>query len=346
KYQRGRGPIVVTATGQGAGTAYAATGVKSVQGYKPENVWLVETTNELERYSNGARILTKYEVDNHPRGYYAIPRGSDTEGDQPRHDIVGIVYHTSESDIVPFTADNNLGIQKRSQWLIEYIRRTKAYNYLIDRYGEIYRIVRDDQAAHHAGHSIWADSKYTYIGLNESFIGICFESSVNADSLEETLTEVQLTRGRELTHVLRSLYNIDDANCTTHGIVSVNPDKMLIAFHHDWVRNFPFEAMDLSDKYKILPPNISDYGFTYDKEILEKLGHKLWEGAIRADREFMEQAERARLDPELLRRQLRDRYMAQLEKVRKLRAAQDESGKSSLTVRSSVTNSPANSGNN
>jgi hypothetical protein len=343
KYGRGRKQIIVQTGGQGSGTAFAATGAI---GYKPEKVWQVEQNKEFERYSNGCRILTRYETENYPRSYYTIPRGSDTEGDQVRHDIVGIVYHTSESDIVPFIPKNNDEIQKKSQGLIDYIREKKSYNYVIDRYGEIYRIVRDDHTAYHAGNSIWADEKYTYIVLNDSFLGICFESTVNAGTLEETLTEAQVIAGYALTNVLRTKYNIEDANCTTHGLVSVNPDKMLIAFHHDWVRNFPFEAMGLSDKYKVQPPNIAEYGFTYDEEILDKLGNKLWEGAIAADDEFKKRADRARSNPELLRRKMRDRYLAQREKSRKLHKQDNDAGAPQLTVQAPTESSSAESGNN
>jgi hypothetical protein len=347
RYDRGGRPQIVVATaGQGGGEAFAATSAKYLPGYQPEKVWLVGRDGEMERYSNGCRILTKYETENRPRGYYAIPRGSDTEGDQLRRDIVGIVYHTSESDIVPFTSENNNSIQKRTEWLINLILKKKSYNYLIDRYGEIHRIVRDDHAAFHAGNSIWADAKNTYILLNESFLAICFESTVKGETLEETLTEAQIVAGRALTNVLRSKYNIDDANCTAHGLVSVNPDKMLIAYHHDWVRNFPFEAMGLSDKYKIPPPNVLEYGFTYDEEILDKLGRTLWEGVFAAEEEFKKRAEKARTNPELLRRKLHDRYVAQRKKVHDLHLGSDEAEKSPLAAQSSGTPDSAESDNN
>ncbi len=341
KYNRGgRPPIVIKTPGQGSGAAYAAT-----HDYKPEKVWLVERDGELEKYSNGCRILTGYETENRPRGYYTIPRGSDTEGDKLRRAIVGIVYHTSESLIVPFVADNNATILRRSQNAIEYIQKRKAYNYMIDRIGDIYRIVVDEHAAYHAGYSVWADDKNTYVGLNDSFIGVCFEATVNTETLEETLTEAQINSGRELTDVLRSKYKISDANCTTHGLVSVNPEKMLIAFHHDWVSNFPFGAMRLSDKYKIPPPNMLDYGFTFDEQILAKLGNRLWEGALTAEDEFRKRAERARISPEQLRLRLRDRYLAQYDKARKLHVVSDDSGKSPLAAQLSGKNDSAESGN-
>lgn len=321
KYQRYRAPIVVTLAGQANQSAGAAgtAGARFLPGYKPEQVWQVESTAEFERYSNGARILKRYETDNHLRGYYLIPRGAEAVGDQLRRDIAGIVYHTSESDILPFVSENNQSIKYRSQGLLEYVRRNKSYNYLIDRYGEVYRIVRDDHAAFHAGHSIWGDERYNYVGLNESFIGICFESTSTAGSLEETLTEAQIVSGRALTNVLRSRYNIEDVNCTTHGLVSINPDKMLVAFHYDWVRNFPFEAMGLSDKYKVAPPNMLDYGFTYDEETLEKLKNVLWPGAVEAEQEFRRRVERSKMGAEPLRQRLRDRYFAQLNRARQLR---------------------------
>lgn len=344
RYQKGRAPIVVTTAGQGATTAFAATGAKFLPNYKPERVWLVERNADTERYSNGARILTSYETENHPRGYYLIPRGSESLGESLRRDPVGIVYHTSESDILPFTSDNNLSIKQRSQGLIEYVHRNKSYNYLIDRYGEIYRIVKDDHAAHHAGNSIWADSRYVYVGLNESFIGISFESTSTAGTLEETLTEAQYTAGRALTNVLRTKYNIEDENCTTHGLVSINPERMLIAFHHDWVRNFPFEMMGLSDKYKVQPSTMVDYGFTYDEEILEKLGRVLWPGAIAADEEFRKRAEIKRINPELFRRKLRDRYRAQMDKARRLRAPDEPAGDSPLSVQNTSEGSTVETG--
>jgi len=344
RYNRGRNPIVVTTSGPTPADIFTA---KYLPDYKPENVWLVESNNELEKYSNGCRILTKYETENHPRGYYSIPRGSETDGDQLRQDIAGIIYHTPESDIVSFTPDNNEAIQKRSRGLLEYVRDNKKYNYLIDRYGEIYRVVRDDHTAYHAGNSIWADTKNTYVLLNESFLGVCFESRFEgAASLDEILTEAQITSGRALTAVLRSKYNIDDANCTTHGLVSINPDKMLIAFHHDWVRNFPFEAMKLSDKYKVQPPNMSEYGFTYDEDVLAKLGNKLWEGAVTAEEEFKRRAEKARTSPDLLRRKLRDRYISQREKTRRLHVGSGDADIPQPAGKPSDASQSTESGNN
>jgi len=314
--------------------------------YKPETIWKVGTEGEYEKWSNGCRISTKYETDNHPRGYYTIPRDSDTAGNQFSDKIVGIVYHTPESGMLSFTPDNNEAIQKKSRLLLEYVRDHKSYNYMIDRYGEIYRIVRDEHAADHAGHSIWADAKNFYVSLNESFLGVCFESRFEgAESLDEILTPAQINSGRLLTDVLRTEYTIDDADCTTHGLVAVDNEKMLIARHHDWVRNFPFEAMGLSDKYKIQPPSMIDYGFTYNEDVLAKLGNKLWEGALTAEVEFKSRAEKARVSPDILRQKLRERYNSQCAKMRALRAGPGEANNPQLAEKPVGAGGPTESGN-
>ena len=304
----------------GINTVYAAaTSTKYLPDYRPEKIWLVERKTNYERYSNGGRILTDYETDNHPRGYYPLPRRAEGSATTVRRAPIGIVFHTSESDMLPFTPDNNDSIETRTQGLLGYIRKNRSYNYMIDRFGQIYRIVQDDHAANHAGNSIWADKENVYVGLNESFLGVCFETRSDAGAVDEQLTEAQIISGRLLTAILRSRYNIDDTNCVTHGLVSVNPDKMLIGFHHDWVHGFPFDAMGLSDKYQVAPASISEFGCTYDDETLQKMGGVLWPGVKVAEEEFNQRVAQAQLQPEELRRRLRDRYREQMNLAHRLR---------------------------
>ena len=198
------------------------------------------------------------------------------------------------------------------------MRQHKSYNYVIDRFGQIYRVVRDTEAANHAGHSIWADSVNVYVGLNESFLGVCFESSSDVQAEGEQLTEAQLIAGRLLTAVLRSRYRIDDANCVTHGLVSVDPSNMLIGYHHDWVSNFPFEALGLSNKYEIAPASVSEFGFTYDGRIVKKFGGFVWPGVRKAEEEFARRIEQSNISPAEMRRAGGDLYRAQLGLTRKL----------------------------
>ena len=309
----------------GPGVVYAQTTASSLPDYKPEKVWLVERKDNFERYSNGGRISTEYETDNHARGFYVLPH-ADTAANvvvqqtgELQREPVGIVYHTSESDLVEFTADNNDSIETHTRGLLGYVQRHRSYNYVIDRFGQIYRIVRDEQAANHAGHSVWADKRGVYVGLNESFLGVCFETQTDAQ--EERLTEAQLVAGRLLTQILRSRYQIDEADCTVHGLVSVNPDNMRVCYHHDWARGFPFAAMGLSDKYQVPPAAISEFGFTYDDDVLAQIGGAMWPGAQAAVAEFERRAAAAKLKPEDLRRQMRERYRQQLGLSRKGRGA-------------------------
>ena len=289
--------------------------------YRPEKVWLVEQKENSERYSNGGRILTDYQISNHPRGFYVLPRGKAAADNVVYREPVGILYHTSESDLLPFTHDNNQSIEAHTRGLLEYVRQNRSYHYVIDRFGQIYRIVRDEDAANHAGHSVWADHQGIYVGLNESFLGVCFETRSDAGPNNEQLTEAQIISGRLLTQILRSRYNIDDANCVTHGLVSVNPTNMLICYHHDWVRNFPFEAFGLSDKYQVAPASISEFGFTYDDETVHQVGGEIWPGAKLAQEEFNRRAEQAKVKPEEMRRLMRERYRQQVDLARKLRSS-------------------------
>ena len=295
-------------------------GTSDLPDYKAERVWLVETKDNYERYSNGGRILKDYETSNYQRTYYVLRPGTYTTDNQPQHNPVGIVYHTSESDLVPFTSENNGSIEEHTRGLLQYVKENRSYNYVIDRFGQIYRIVLDDQAANHAGNSVWADQRGIYAGLNESFIGVCFETNSKAGSLDEQLTEAQMLAGRLLTQILRSRYNIDDANCVTHALVSINPAQMLICYHRDWVRNFPFAAMGLSDKYQVAPASIRDFGFTYDGELLNLLGGQVWPGARLAEEEFRRRSEHTNERAEDLRRRMRDLYFKLTESQKLARA--------------------------
>ncbi|MGB8510346.1 MAG: hypothetical protein WCD76_18355, partial [Pyrinomonadaceae bacterium] len=104
--ERYKGQRVVNVVGE-QNTVYAQASAKSLTDYKPEKIWLVEQKENYERYSNGARILDDYVMENRARGYYVFKEGGERADEQIRRDPVGILYHTSESDMLPFTADNN-----------------------------------------------------------------------------------------------------------------------------------------------------------------------------------------------------------------------------------------------
>jgi hypothetical protein len=295
--------------------------------YQPEKVWLVEQGSDFERYSNGARIINTFETGNRPRRFLAFRTGGAEAVGAPQSAPVGIVYHTSESDLVPFVEDNSGSIEYRSKNLLAYVRDHKSYNYVIDRFGQVYRVVRDEDAAFHAGNSVWSDGRVTYTGLNESFLGVAFETKADVADGGEQLTEAQVLAGRLLTQVLRSRYQIDDANCTAHGLVSVNPSKGRIAFHHDWARGFPFEAMGLSDKYAVAPASVAELGFGYDPELAAQLGGKMWPGVEAAETEFARRAAGESADEEELRGRMRSVYRVRMEAQRAVLRAEKIEGR-------------------
>ena len=268
--------------------------------YIEKSIWLVEAELNSEVYSNGLRIIADYTVENEPRNYYRFFRDSDKlPGEQESsNEIAGILYHASESDIIDFKPEKNDSINRYSKALVRYICRNKFYNYFIDRFGRVYRIVREDHAAFHAGWSVWADNELVYLNLNHAFIGICFEGRdfkrpkpaqdrTHMSAMEgSTINETQLISGGKLTDLLRVKYHISQHNCVTHGLVSINPKTMLIGYHLDLAQGFPFQRFGLKDKTKILLPAITEFGFSYDDYFVEIFDGKLWPG-IKYSEEYL-----------------------------------------------------------
>jgi len=279
---------------------------EQVPEYLQHPIWLVEKTSDREIYSNRLQIITTHTISNLPREYYRFPKNSNPlpVNCKIADKISGIVYHASESDLYPFMPEMNHSILKYSKQLIKYLLRKKSYNFFIDRFGRVYRLVREDHAAFHAGNSIWADESEIYLNLNHAFIGICFEgkdfeeikisrqqTDSNPARLKPTgissFNEAQLRSGKELTDWLRIKYNIPQHNCVPHALISVNPDKMLIGFHLDLARGFPFARFGLSDKYQEPLPSIVEFGFVYDNYFAKIFNGELWRG-IRYSEEILE----------------------------------------------------------
>lgn len=262
-----------------------------------DKVWLAEQGDGYEFYSNGARVLTQFETVGQKRIFCRFSLDELSSGSTEAETVtspVGILYHLSESDLLPFADKYNSSLQDRSRALLEYAREHELYNYVIDRFGRTYRIVRDEFTASHAGNSMWSDGQSLYIGLSPSFIGICLEgrSSDGAAVGPDGINEAQIYAARVLTVVLRSKYAIADANCVTHGLVSLNPSNRLMGYHTDWVAGFPFEAIGLSDKYESELVAVSRFGFTYDRAYITAAGGKMWAGLERAESNLRERAKR------------------------------------------------------
>jgi N-acetylmuramoyl-L-alanine amidase-like protein len=273
--------------------AKALAAIGSGAGLALDKVWLAEEGEGYEFYSNGARVLTEHRTNGHPRSFYRFTVDAVLNGSNQTELLstpVGIVYHLSESDLIPFDDRYNSSLQVHSKSLIEYAREHRLYNYVIDRFGRTYLIVRDQDAASHAGNSIWSDGRNVFVNLSSSFIGICFEGKSGSGTGADGINEAQLYAARVLTAVLRSKYGISDANCVTHGLVSMNPSNKLMGYHTDWLEGFPFEALGLSSKYETEMFAISGFGFTYDQTYTARAGGKGWSGLIKADAVLREAA--------------------------------------------------------
>ena len=277
----------------------AVASIGSEAGLTLDKVWLAEEGEGYEFYSNGARILTEYQTDGAERSFYRFDMEANSS-DQLMTRPVGIIYHLSEGDLLPFDDRYNSSLRGRSKALLEYARDHRLYNYVIDRFGRTYRIVRDEQTANHAGNSVWSDSHNLYVNLSPSFIGICFEGRSDRKKTvgPDGINEAQIYAARVLTAVMRSKYRIEDANCVTHGLVSVNPANKLMGYHTDWVAGFPFEALGLANKYNQELLAVSRFGFNYDQTYISAAGGRRWAGLEKADAALKESARRDSLAAE------------------------------------------------
>ena len=299
--------------------------------YLTEPIWLVEKKQDTEIYSNGLHIITTHTLVNTPRNYYRIAKNSNQKPLRWHHTnkISGILYHASESDIVPFIPEMNKSIKRYSEALIRYIKSKKSYHYFIDRFGRVYRLVQEDHAANHAGNSIWADDEWIYLKLNHAFIGICFEGrdfekitvekpgerrkapgiSVDIRPVDTlSFNEAQLRSGKELTDWLRVKYNISQNNCVPHALASVNPKKMLIGYHLDLSRGFPFDQFGLSDKYNESLPSMVEFGFSYDGYFEKIFDGKVWPGIRHAAKLLEKQAQDSNMNLTAYVKNLQEKY--------------------------------------
>jgi N-acetylmuramoyl-L-alanine amidase len=232
------------------------------------NVWLVEKTADSETWSNGLRIDNHFLVTTRPRSYLAFP----SDGNSPvrRTAPAGIVFHTTESSQAPFEESENQELKRIGESLLEYVRRREAYNFVVDRFGRVFRVVPEEETAHHAGYSAWADANWFYINLNESFLGVSFEAASPGG-----LAPAQVNSARVLVEMLRHRFEIPASNCVTHAQVSVNSSNMLAGLHVDWAAGFPFEAVGLTDNYPVPSPLVWGLGFDYDAHYKATAGEPL-----------------------------------------------------------------------
>jgi hypothetical protein len=287
---------------------FPETALKSTpQSYS--DIWLVEETADEEVFSNGLRIDTRFSAPNQPRFYQALDRKHDLAPTPDwRSQPVGIVFHTTESAIAPFEPEKNDTLKRISKSLLAAIRDKRSYNFVIDRFGRVFRIVEEASAANHAGNSVWADEDWAYLNLNNSFLGIAFEAQTGTVESVSILSDAQIHAGRILTDMLRSKYKISTQNCVTHAQVSVNPSNLRIGYHTDWASGFPFAALGLDNNYDLPPVSIREFGFEYDTTFRRALGTSLWKGIPRAEAQLDRDAASNGRSPAAHRSYLRERY--------------------------------------
>jgi hypothetical protein len=274
------------------------------------DVWQVEKTSGFETYSNGLRIENQYAVGHRTRAYTAFSRDyPDGSVGEKRSDPAGIVYHTTESLQAPFESSQNNLLKRVGESLIEYVRRRRCYNFLIDRFGRVFRIVNESDAADHAGHSVWADERHFYVNLNDSFIGVSFEAQTEAGQTTSSVGDAQIRAAAMLTEMLRSRYKIPGGNCVTHAQVSVNPSNMQIGYHVDWASSFPFERLGLPDNYATPSPAIALFGFAFDAGFEQRAGVRMAAGALDAAHAVAARAEASHLSLAAYRKELHKRYL-------------------------------------
>ncbi len=272
---------------------------------RPNSIWLVEKGRDYELYSNGLRIDTSQRVKGTRRSFFPIDEA--TGALLPAvTEPVGIVFHTTESDILSLEPSNNSSLLRNSKNLVTYIRRNEFYHYLIDRFGRVYQILSDDSRANHAGNSVWSNEGKVYMNLNHAFFGVSFESRFAPDG-PLPLTEAQLQSGRLLTDHLVRRYDLDPRLCVGHGIVSVNPKTRKIGHHVDWAKNFPFKTFGLPDAYEVQPASVRLFGFGYDEDLAKAIGEP-WPGVFKAEAELEKAALKSGRSTDDLRLSLERRF--------------------------------------
>ena len=270
------------------------------------DVWQVEKTQDFETFSNGLRIDNRYAVSNDPRVPYPVFGPIGTQSGL-RTQPAGIVFHTTESDQANFEENQNGALKRIGKEVLSFVKRNRCYHFLIDRFGQVFRIVEESDVAYHAGNSVWADSGAIYVNLNTSFLGIAFETQTQPGDMPSA-NPAQIHAARVLTQMLRGKYRIPEANCVTHAQVSVNPDNMLVGYHTDWAGNFPFLEVGLNDNYTAPPPSIYAFGFDYNPIFVHQTGVRLWQGLALAEDQLRMQSTAQGLRLAQYRSILRKRY--------------------------------------
>ena len=280
------------------------------------HVWIVENNPHFDLYSNGLRVENEFATSNSPRKYPAFRADRPDSPAEWRTEPAGIVFHTTESHIAPFEEDQNRTLKQAGESLLEYVRRRKSYHFVIDRFGRVFRIVRESDSAYHAGNSVWADSRWVYVYLNESFFGIAFEAQSKQDGESRPANAAQIHAARILTEMLRARYQIPASNCVAHAQVSVNPSNRRAGYHTDWAANLPFADLGLTDNYARPLASMTLFGFEADAGLAELGGAALARGIDAGENQIQADAAAHGLPTDRYRASLQKRYRDTIQMLR------------------------------
>jgi N-acetylmuramoyl-L-alanine amidase len=302
------------ATGKNSARAIASV---SQAPATPGAVWLVEASERSDIYSNGLRVENLFSTATSPRKYFAFSRSSlPPIAGEWRTRPVGIVFHTTESHIVPFEEDQNRELRRDGEGLLAYVSRRRSYHFVIDRFGRVFRIVRESDYANHAGNSVWADDDRIYINLNQSFFGVALEAKNNPAAAEMAVNPAQIHAARILVEMLRARYAIPAENCVAHGQVSVNPSNGRAGYHIDWAANLPFADLGLGNNYQRPLPSVALFGFEPDAALTASASEWLAQGIEQAQEKLQQQAAARQLPLARYRAIVQEQYRAATERQR------------------------------
>ncbi len=286
------------------------------------HVWLVERNKDYDLYSNGLRVDKRFTVANEKRSYPVYDRKT-LKLVEWRKGPVGILYHTTESHQAPFDANHNRRLRLVGKWLLQYVQQIRSYHFVIDRFGEVHSVVRESDSGNHAGYSIWADSRFVYVNLNPSFLGVAFETESGNGKSGAQITPAQVHAGRVLTEMLRSKYHIPARTCVTHAQVSVFPLSMKFGNHVDWTAKLPFGEFGLPNNYDLPVAALGVFGFRYNLKLLKSTGSELWKGVALGEDEFRRAAAGDGVPLALYKKTRKQRYREILEVIEEAIASQE-----------------------
>ncbi|MBI2684749.1 MAG: N-acetylmuramoyl-L-alanine amidase [Acidobacteria bacterium] len=270
-------------------------------------VWTVENTPDHELFSNGLRVEKRHMAA--PRQAVPFQRWRLDGGNrEEKAGPYGIVFHTTESDAAVFEEANNRQLRRAAQGTLEFVQSQRAYHYVIDRFGRVFRTVPENEPANHAGDSVWSDGKYYFVNLNHSFLGVSFDGQTRGADGRSSITEPQVASATLLTEILRARYRIPAVNCVTHAQVSVNPRNMGVGYHTDWAAGFPFGRLGLPVNYWTPLPAITLFGFKFDDYYANLAADELQDGISAGETMLRQAATRRGVTTAVYRRTLAKQF--------------------------------------